>query len=201
MEIWNPVVFDFVFWGLKCKLHLFASLAMFSALAMYPFYIVAVMRGMRPPLSTWVLWSVLDIIAFGSRLNNGTFDAQLFAFMFGTTVTSLFILKYGKNGWTITETACVSVVIVAITAWAVSGPFIATICSMIGLTVAMVPLLIRVLQGEYEDLYTWCISLGSSVFNLLDGKILTSIWFMICQATVVIVVVYHLKYPSIKSRK
>lgn len=199
--MWDPVVVQIVLWGLPLELRLFGLFALLVGACAYPPYIKAmVQRKQSPPRSTWWLWFALDAVAFSSKLSSGNFDAMLFIYTIGTFFVACFTIPYGEKGWKKIETFCVICVLAAIVVWIVFGAAVATVCSLIGITVAMYPLLIRVLRGEYEDILSWCIVLASSLMNLADGQLLVSIWIIILQLTVLCSVTYYWKYLPRKQR-
>lgn len=203
MSFWNPVIINTVFWGLILKIKLFGLLSLITALvALYPPYILSMVRGEQtPPRSTWFLWLILDAIAFGSRLANGNFDALLFAYTTGTVFVAAFTIPYGKKEWTNFETACAIIVFLAIIVWAAGGRSVATVCALAGITVAMLPLLIRVLRGKYENLFTWCVAPVTGFLNLLDGQIITSCWIITIQLCVLLPLLYYWKWLPRKQRQ
>ena len=191
----NPVVVETVLWGFPLELRMFGLFALLVGCCIYPLYIKAMVQGKQsPPRSSWWLWFALDVVAFGSRIKSGNFDALLFIYTIGSFLIACFTIPYGQKGWTKLETICTAFVLAAIAVWIMFGATVATVCSLVGITVAMFPLLARVLRGEYEDLLAWCIALASSFMNLADGQLLVSIWFIILQLTVVLSITYYWKY-------
>lgn len=202
MLFYNPTLIEITISGLALEMRLFGLLALILALvAVYPPYIISMVKGEQtPPRSTWFLWLALDFVAIGSRLAEGNLDALLLAYTIGTLFVALFTIKYGAKGWTKLETICTVVVAGALITWLVDGRSVATICAMGGITIAMLPMLKRVLQGAYENLITWSVAIVTSSLNLADGQLLTGIWMIILQLSVLLPVLYHWKWLPRKNR-
>lgn len=196
MSIYNPTLIEMTVWGLALEMRLFGLLALIlSLVAIYPPYIISMVKGEQtPPRSTWFLWLALDFVAIGSRLAEGNLDALLLAYTIGTFFVALFTVKYGAKRWTKLETICTIVVAGALIIWFIGGRSVATICAMGGITIAMLPLLRRVLQGAYENLITWSVAIVTSSLNLADGQLLTGIWMIILQLSVLLPVLYYWKW-------
>jgi hypothetical protein len=190
--MYNLVLIDIVLWGLPFHFKLFGLLSFIAGALIYPIYISAMVKlSVRPSRSTWFLWLGLDMVAFGSRLNSGIFDAMLFVYVLGTAVTAGYTIKYGKSGWTKDETFSCVFVVLSVLVWFFISDTVATVCAMSGISVAMWPLLKNVFRGEFESLLAWSIGALSSSMNLLDGQILTSVWTLTLQMSVIIAVLYH----------
>lgn len=184
-------------WGLALEVRLFGAISAFISFFIYPIYIRSMVVGEQsPPRSSWFLWSLLNLISFSGKFADGTFDAMLFIYVVGTISVAVTTIFYGQKGWTRLETYCSTFVLLAVAVWEIVGPSVAVICSMSGTTVAMLPLLRRVLRGEYENIRAWSIAVTGGFFNLLDGQIMVSLWFMILQSTVVLSVYYHHHLPK-----
>ena len=195
----NPLLFDVVVFDLDLQLRLFGLLAFVFACATYPVYIRDMISGvLTPPRSTWFMWFALDVVALGSRINEGVLDTLLLAFTLGTFVVALFTIRYGKKGWSNTESYCVVIVSLAIIVWFFSVPLYATICSLFGMSVATYPMFKRVIKGERESLLAWLLVLIATIMNLLDGQILTSLWIIVIVLSIIIPVFHHHKLKLIK---
>lgn len=198
----NPTVIDLVVWGLNLEIRLLGLLILVLSLTLiYPPYIWSMVKGEQtPPRSTWFLWLALDFVAIGSRIASGNLDALLLAYTIGTFFVALFTIKYGTKEWTKLETISTISVALSIVIWFAVSDSVATICAMAGITIAMLPMLKRVFQGAYENLITWSIAIITSILNLADGQILTSIWMIIIQLAVLLPVLYYYKYLPWKQR-
>jgi hypothetical protein len=192
--VWNPLVVDTIIWGFELKIHFLGFIAACIASLVHATFIYAMVTDdkVSPPRSSWFLWLLLDAIAFGSKLDDGMFDAMLLEYTVGTAAVALCTLRYGVHAWTHLETWCTIFVVASILVWTMaSDPVLATISSMSGITVAALPIMRRVLNGEYEPLLAWCLGFIGSFVNTLDGQIMTSIWFMVIQGLVIAPVIYH----------
>lgn len=198
----NPTLIEMTVWGLNLELRLFGLIILVLSLTiLYPPYIWSMIKGEQtPPRSTWFLWLALDFVAFGSRMAEGNLDTLLLAYTIGTFFVALFTIKYGTKGWTKLETISTISVALSIIIWLVVGDFVATVCAMNGITIAMLPMLKRVFRGAYENLTTWSVAIVTSSLNLADGQILTSVWMIIIQLLVLLPVLYYYKYLPWKHR-
>jgi len=71
-------------------------------LAGAPFYLFDILKGTtKPERTTWFIWSLLSLIAFGSQLKLGARWSLLFVGLdsIGNLVVYLLSLKYGVGGW------------------------------------------------------------------------------------------------------
>lgn len=198
----NPTLIETAIWGLNLEIRLLGLVILILSLtAIYPPYIWSMVKGEQtPPRSTWFLWLALDFVALGSRMAAGNLDTLLLAYTIGTFFVALFTVKYGTKGWTTLETISTISVALSIIIWLVIGSSVATACAMSGITIAMLPMLKRVFQGAYENLMTWSIAIVTSTLNLADGQILTSVWMIIIQLSVLLPVLYYYKYLPWKHR-
>lgn len=145
-----------------------------------------------PPRSSWILYLALDTTILFSQLKENKFDPMMFEYLVGTLAVVLFTIKYGKKGWSKLETFCTVVVVISIIAFISFSSTVATIFSMIGITVATLPILKNVaIEKKPEDLRAWSSALMGSSLNTLDGQILTGLWFMILHSSVTISIIYN----------
>ena len=198
----NPILFQMVVLDRNLELHLFGLLCVLFSSFIYPLYILSMVRGEQcPPRSTWFLWLLLDVVAFVTRWQAGIFDVQLVIYTIGTLVVAFYTLWYGKNVWEKVDTFSAVAVAVAITAWGIIGPAASTVCALGGLTIAAWPLLQDVYSGKYASRAPWLFAIIGSVFNWLDGQILTGAWFTVLQVLILIPIVYHWGWTHVPSKK
>lgn len=183
---------------------MFGILTMIAAGSLYPLYARSMLVGKMvtidgknvlkkstPPRSTWFLWLVIDIVAFGGELGRGKLDPLLFTYILGTAYIAYLTIQHGEKKWTVIETICTGTVAAAILLGFLVGPLWATVCALTAMLVSLLPLLGGVLRGGYEDRVAWRMGLLSSALNLLDGQILVSICVASLQSVVLLAISYH----------
>lgn len=198
METINPVVIAGTTHGLAIELSLLKIVMVILALTFYFIYILSMLRGNRPPRSTMILWFILDVVAFLGRLKSGVLDVQLLCYVVGmTVVVSLITVKYGRRGWSQTETYCTLAVGFAVAAWVIvgfiatpeMGALVGTVCSIGGLAIATWPMFQGVLKGRNEDLTAWVINLTLCIVSTADGNWTGAVFSLFCLA--IIIPVWH----------
>lgn len=198
--MFNPVVIDMALWGHPTEITLFGLLSFAFSAVTHPRYIVTMVKSKvpPPPRSSWFLYIAMDIVILGSQLSRQVFDPMMIEYTLGTLVVALFSLKYGRSGWSKFETNCSIFVAVSIFLYFSFGPLVATICSLAGITVASFPILKKVMiEQKKEDLLAWSFAVTGSTFSLLDGKLLTGIWFVSLQGIILLSIIRL----NIKSRQ
>ncbi|MEX0651900.1 MAG: hypothetical protein WD509_02280 [Candidatus Paceibacterota bacterium] len=158
------------------------------------------MKKQEAVRSTWVLLLLLDGVALISQFGRGEFDLLIVAFTVGALAVSVLSIWVGKPGWSVTDTVCSTIVLAAIVGLKLF-PTAGLLLSLIGLTVATLPLIKAVVfEKHYENLFGWgCIFLGS-VFTIADGKPLTGYWFAGIQLCILLPVIYHHWLPKVQKR-
>ncbi|MCF7835882.1 MAG: hypothetical protein K9M15_02055 [Candidatus Marinimicrobia bacterium] len=192
----NPVVLATSVWELNLTFHLYGAISFVLALLIFPFYINSMVKDPRhaPPKSTWLLWLTIDSVILGSRFHSGVFDAMMLAYVIGGGAVFITSLKYGKKGWTKTDTVCTVFVATAMIVWVFVNPLLVTIVALTGTAVGSMPLFLGVMKGEYENIFVWTVCIVSSFFNLLDGQVLVSLVMAGIQICVLVPLLYHHVY-------
>jgi hypothetical protein len=80
-------------------------------------YITSIIRGeTKPSKATWVIWSVLDMIALAGMINQGVVTGTMVAGTAGATTVAILALIKGRNGWTTIGAAAALVVLLCVIA-------------------------------------------------------------------------------------
>ncbi len=131
-----------------------------------PFYLVDILKGKtKPERTTWLIWSIQGIIAFGALYKLGAHWALLYVGLeaVGNILVYLLALKFGTGGWKTRDKIALAVAFVGLIA---SFLFRAPLLAILGVIVADlagVALTIRkaYLDPSSETTFTW-IALGIS---------------------------------------
>lgn len=129
-------------------------------------------RGtLRQNIATWILWVVLDAIAFLSIWWQGGNYLLVALYVIGGSVTIFITLRSRHFAWTKIESVTTLLVIVSIVMWALSGARMGTIMSTLGVVFAGVPQLIDSWRNPRENsVVIYGGFTGVNVLALLEGK-------------------------------
>jgi hypothetical protein len=94
-------------------------------------YIVAIFRGaVRPQRTTWLIWSVLTAIAFGSQMGSGATTSLVFAGLSALNCAAVYLisLRRGVGGWGRADRLSLAAAGAGLALWvATKEPFAATL--------------------------------------------------------------------------
>ena len=106
----------------------------------YVFLIKGLMKDdVEQNFATWLLWALLDLIAALSILFQGGNHTLPFFYAFWGMMIAAILLYKKQLTWSWFETLVVSLVIICVIVWALSGSRIATIASTTAVAIATFP--------------------------------------------------------------
>ena len=122
-------------------MNMYQKISVVGALLLYLPLSYQIVKGqVRQNLATFLLWGSLDVIAGVSLLVQGGNYHLPLAYVAGCTLVVTCILKSKNFGeWTIYETKVSILVFICALAWAISGPWMATIFSTTGVVIGGFP--------------------------------------------------------------
>jgi hypothetical protein len=160
----------------------FAILSGIIVLLGGPPYLIDILKGRtKPERTTWFIWTVLGVIAFGSQVKLGAHWSLVFAGLnaAGNLAVFLLSLKFGIGGWKRIDIvalciACAGLLLSFIT----EAPLVALLGVIVADFAGTVPTLYKTfLLPSSETTFTWfalgtssflaIFSVGSSKFSLL----------------------------------
>lgn len=198
----NTVFFDgsFLFFGNVAAWKITGwGLLMMSALSV--FYALCgkrVLSGeITPPISSWMLWLLLDIAATYADLKRGIFNIQLVGYTIGTAFVCLTLLWNPKWMWDKLwdNLTSIAVILAIVVATIFGNTIYGLLVSLVGMTIATIPLLIALSSGSKEKEDVWWLGLITSFTSFLEGNIITSVWV----GTITLVIIYTIrKYKPVK---
>lgn len=181
----------------------------FSAAAYIP-YVYGIHSGtIRPTISSWIAWGLMDVVLFVSIYYAGETAWQIAAYIVGVVCVLVACAYKGANlGWTRLDSLCVVFVVAAMLAWIASGdPVMAIIYTLAGAVVSMVPIM-RNLYADpaREKLLPWFLVFAGGVFATLAVKTFTiaaaatPITFCILQAITIALISRKFSRRNINAR-
>lgn len=160
-----------------------------SSVVVYWLYIQRLfIREIPPPISVWVLWALLDVIATGAELVNGIFNVQLVTYTIGTTIVCFVLLRRLNTAWDKWwDTITIILVVASVLGWITAGDsHVGLIFSLTGMSISALPLLRAIIRGADEPLDAWIVIAIGSLLNFLDGKVLSSLWLGLLQIVIIV---------------
>lgn len=144
----------------------FAILSGIVVLIGGPPYLMDILKGKtRPQRTTWFIWSVQGLIAFGSQVGLGAHWSLVFAGLnaAGNLTVFLLSLKFGVGGWKRIDMAALVIACVGlIISIAARAPFIALLGVILADFAGVVPTVRKTfLMPKSETSITW-LALGTS---------------------------------------
>lgn len=121
-------------------MNIYQKVSVAVALSLYlPMGVQILTGAVKQNLATFFLWGALDAVAAAAIYVQGGNYQLPAAYVLGCIITILCILKARTFSWTSYETKVSFMVVFCIVAWALSGPWYATIFSTTGVVVAGLP--------------------------------------------------------------
>lgn len=127
-------------------------------------------KGEIQRFSTWIMWTVLDIISLTIALKQRESYAVILAFTIGGIAVTLTLIHLNRVGWGSTENLVLGAVILSMATWVHYGLFKkdwdrATIFATIAQIIAGIPFLVE--TWTHPDLSTFIPYLGLFTVNYL----------------------------------
>lgn len=180
------------------------EIAGFINIVAYVPYFVSIVKGeTKPSMTTWWIWSALEIMLSVSYVMSGaenTIWLPIASFV-GMILTATLSLFFGKRGLTSIDSICLIGSVIGFIVWIVSGnPVVALYCFLVVDLFAVIPTITKSWRNPLEeDLFAWVITLASGVVNLFaietwNFSIATlPIYNLIIYAAVVFVLIFSRK--------
>lgn len=134
-------------------------------------YIFAIFRGKTTPnRTTWFIWTAVSTISTLSYVASGANHTIWFAI--SDTVAPLIVLilaiKYGEDGWTKLDKACLIMVGISVFFWWLSGSAVIGLCmNLVADAMGAIPTIIKAYRRPAsEDHIAWLIVFLATVINL-----------------------------------
>lgn len=126
----------------------------------------------RPALSSWIIWSVLGIVAAVTYRQNPAANSSQWVpivYAIGPTVTLAFSIRYAERHWSWLDTAVLVVVTASLIGWFISGNAVLPLTVSIMLeSFGVMPTVKKAwLRPASEHRWAWTISVISSAVQLL----------------------------------
>jgi len=117
------------------KTEWFALASALIVLAGAPFYLYDILKGTtKPERTTWLIWTMLSLIAFVSQFKLGAHWSLLFVGLeaSGNFIVYLLALKYGVGGWRLQDKWALAVAVLGITVSLVThSPLVALVSVLV----------------------------------------------------------------------
>lgn len=88
-------------------------------IAFVPYARAILRKETRPAKASWIIWAILDTIAFAGMYAKQAVNGQILGAVIGIWVIVALALKYGTPGWTKLDKVCFGGAILGITFWQV----------------------------------------------------------------------------------
>jgi hypothetical protein len=197
MDEFNSLLSSVFFRGevasLKVVLNGYAIAVVATSVGVYWLYVARLANRITPPpIVTWGLWCVLDVIATGAEFARGVFNTQLVTYTIGTVVVCAFLLARRNLAWNkVWDTATAFAVAASAVVWAATDdPFLGLVLSLTGMTIASIPLILATMNGADEPWDAWALIFLGSVFTYLEGHHFSATWVGSLQLIVLGTILY-----------
>lgn len=184
---------------LQYKVTGYGALILFSGVILYTLYIKRLfIRDTPPPISSWLLWLVLDVVAVVSEFSRGVFNIQLVMYTAGTIIICACLLRRPVITWDKTWDTVATVMVLGaiILLLSTDEPLFGLVISLSGMSVAAIPLIVAVWKGMEEPVDAWIIAAVGSALSFLDGNLLSGAWIGILQAMIAGLIHFRVKRKS-----
>ncbi len=105
-----------------------------------PYFRAILRKTMQPTKSTWIIWTMLDSIAFAGMYSKHILNWQITCSVVCTLATMLLAFKYGLPGWDWAEKTCIVIAASSIALWLIfDNPVLGITMSMTGLAAGAIP--------------------------------------------------------------
>jgi len=152
--------------------HLLGILAgIIGFLAFVPYILDTLNHKTKPDKATWIIWAVLGLIIAASYWSAGARDTAWtpIGYAIGIVAVAALSLKYGEEGWTTLDKACLIGAGVGLAVWAItSEPVFAFYLTTIIDAIGGIPTIIKAYKRpETESRAAWAMFLVANSLNLL----------------------------------
>lgn len=123
-------------------------------------YIRAIVRKeAQPSKATWMIWAILDVVAFAGMLVKHAMNGQMAAALLCASTVAILTLKYGKAGWSRLDKVCLGGAVLGIVLWKIfNDPVLGIVTSLIVLFLGGIPTFVSAWHDpSKEDRTTWTI--------------------------------------------
>ncbi len=140
-------------------------------LAFVPYILDTLNRKTKPNKATWIIWAVLGLIIAASYWSAGARDTAWtpIGYAIGILAVAALSLKYGEEGWTALDKACLIGAGAGLAVWAItSEPVFAFVLTTIIDAVGGIPTILKAYRRpESESRAAWAMFLVANSLNLL----------------------------------
>jgi hypothetical protein len=141
-----------------------------SFLAIVPYILDTLNRKAKPNKATWIIWAVVGIIIAASYWQAAAHESAwvIIANAVGVTIVMLLALKYGVEGWTSLDKACLLGAGCGLLLWwATSEPALALYLTTIVDIIGSLPTIKKAYERpETESRASWLVFLTANTLNL-----------------------------------
>lgn len=128
-------------------------------IAYWPYIVAVIRRETIPNRATWIIWTLVSLIIAISYKNSGgeaTFWVPV-GYAVGSGIVAILSFKYGEGGWTRLDKFCLTMAVLSIPAWILSGsPKTALLISLaVDLLGALPTIKKSYLEPEKENRIAW----------------------------------------------
>jgi hypothetical protein len=135
-------------------------------------------REIPPPIASWGLWLIINVLAWSAELTRGVFSIQMFVYIVGSAVVCYKLMRRPNRSFDgVWDTATAVAVASAIWLWFYSGNALVGLwMSVLAILIASIPLI----RGLYrfvirdEPLTAWILVFIGCVFSYREGLIITA---------------------------
>lgn len=140
-------------------------------LAFVPYVLDTLSRRTKPNKATWIIWAVLGIIIAASYWSAGARDTAWtpIGYAIGIVAVAALSLKYGEDGWTALDKACLLGAGAGLALWAVtSEPVFALYLTTAIDAIGGIPTIKKTYhRPETESRAAWALFLVANTLNLM----------------------------------
>lgn len=179
----------------------YGILAIATSVVAYALYIKRIFeRNIPPPITTFVLWALLNIVAILAEFSRSVFNVQLISYTLGSIIVCVVLFFRPNLSWSkFWDTITTGLVLLSVIIFVViDNKLWALISALTGMSIASIPL-IQILLDETKEPWkepwdAWLAILVGSIFTCFDGQLISGIWFGILQTIILAMILWwHLK--------
>lgn len=114
------------------------------------------------PISSWAIWSVINIVIFSAMLSKGAFSLLMASYMLGTIAICILVLRKGEWSWSRLDSITAIIAVCAMILWAITNDAItAIVLNLLALTASSIPMWLALWhdpksQSEAPWYIWWC---------------------------------------------